>query len=137
MKKRIPISEVMSTNIVTVHEKQSLHEVAQLINEKSIRHVPVMSGNKIVGMLSKTDLDKISFVNTVDGEQLTTLMYDVLTIAQVMTRDVLTIEHKDTIYDAALMLSENEFHALPVLDEDKLVGIVTTTDLVKFLLNLF
>ncbi|MBL6647204.1 MAG: CBS domain-containing protein, partial [Flavobacteriaceae bacterium] len=85
MKKRIPISEVMSTDIVTVHEKQSLHEVAQLINEKSIRHIPVVSGHKIVGMLSKTDLDKISFVNTVDGEQLTTLMYDVLTIAQVMT----------------------------------------------------
>ncbi|MBL6647089.1 MAG: CBS domain-containing protein, partial [Flavobacteriaceae bacterium] len=57
--------------------------------------------------------------------------------AQVMTRDVLTIEHKDTIYDAALMLSENEFHALPVMDEDELVGIVTTTDLVKFLLKLF
>ena len=127
----------MSTDIVTVHEKQSLHEVAQLINEKSIRHVPVVSGNKIVGMLSKTDLDKISFVNTVDGEQLTTLMYDVLTIAQVMNKNVLTIEHKDTIYDAALLLSENEFHALPVMDEDTLVGIVTTTDLIKFLLTLF
>lgn len=127
----------MSTDIVTVHEKQSLHEIAQLINEKSIRHVPVVSGNKIVGMLSKTDLDKISFVNTVDGEQLTTLMYDVLTIAQVMNKNVLTIEHKDTIYDAALLLSENEFHALPVMDEDTLVGIVTTTDLIKFLLTLF
>lgn len=137
MKKRIPISKIMSTDIVTVHEKQSLHEVAQLINEKSIRHVPVVSGNKIVGMLSKTDLDKISFVNTVDGEQLTTLMYDVLTIAQVMNKNVLTIEHKDTIYDAALLLSENEFHALPVMDEDTLVGIVTTTDLIKFLLTLF
>lgn len=137
MKKRIPISEIMSTDIVTVHEKQSLHEVAQLINEKAIRHVPVVSSNKIVGMLSKTDLDKISFVNTVDGEQLTTLMYDVLTIAQVMTRNVLTIEHKDTVYDAALLLSENEFHALPVMDEDTLVGIVTTTDLIKFLLTLF
>jgi len=137
MKKRIPISEVMSTDIVTVHEKQSLHEVAQLINEKSIRHIPVVSGHKIVGMLSKTDLDKISFVNTVDGEQLTTLMYDVLTIAQVMTKNVLTIEHKDTVYDAALLLSKNEFHALPVMDEDELVGIVTTTDLIKFLLTLF
>lgn len=137
MKKRIPISKIMSTDIVTVHEKQSFHEVAQLINEKSIRHVPVVSGNKIVGMLSKTDLDKISFVNTVDGEQLTTLMYDVLTIAQVMNKNVLTIEHKDTIYDAALLLSENEFHALPVMDEDTLVGIVTTTDLIKFLLTLF
>ena len=137
MKKRIPISKIMSTDIVTVHEKQSFHEVAQLINEKSIRHVPVVSGNKIVGMLSKTDLDKISFVNTVDGEQLTTLMYDVLTLAQVMNKNVLTIEHKDTIYDAALLLSENEFHALPVMDEDTLVGIVTTTDLIKFLLTLF
>jgi CBS domain-containing protein len=137
MKKRIPISKIMSTDIVTVYKKQSLHEVAQLINEKSIRHVPVVSGNKIVGMLSKTDLDKISFVNTVDGEQLTTLMYDVLTIAQVMTKNVLTIEHKDTIYDAALLLSKNEFHALHVMDEEELVGIVTTTDLIKFLLTLF
>jgi CBS domain-containing protein len=137
MKKRIPISEIMTTNMVTVHEKQSLLEVAKLINEKSIRHVPVVSGNRIVGMLSKTDLDKISFVNTIDGEQLTTLMYDVLTIKQVMTKDVLTVQHKDTVYDAALLLSENEFHALPVLDETDLVGIVTTKDLIKFLLTLF
>ena len=64
-------------------------------------------------------------------------MYDVLTIEQVMTKDVLTIQHKDTVYDAALLLSENEFHALPVMDEDELVGIVTTTDLIKFLLTLF
>jgi CBS domain-containing protein len=137
MKKRIPISEVMSTDIVTVHEKQSLHEVAKLIEKNSIGHVTVVSGKTIIGMLSKTDLDKISFVNTVDGEQLTTLMYDVLTIAQVMTKNVLTIEHKVTIYDAALLLSENEFHALPVMDEEELVGIVTTTDLIKFLLTLF
>jgi hypothetical protein len=60
-----------------------------------------------------------------------------LAIEQVMTKDVLTIQHKDTVYDAALLLSENEFHALPVMDEDELVGIVTTTDLIKFLLTLF
>lgn len=54
-----------------------------------------------------------------------------------MTKNVLTIQHKDTIYDAALLLSENEFHALPVMDEEELVGIVTTTDLIKFLLTLF
>lgn len=57
--------------------------------------------------------------------------------ALVMTKDVLTIQHKDTVYDAALLLSENEFHALPVMDEDELVGMVTTTDLIKFLLTLF
>ena len=137
MKKRVPISKIMSKRVVSVHKNQSLQQVAKLIRDRPIRHVPVMSGKEIVGMLSKTDLEKISFVNTIDGNKLTTLMYDVLTIEKVMTKDVLTIQHKDTIYDAALLLSENEFHALPVMDEDELVGIVTTTDLIKILLTLF
>jgi CBS domain-containing protein len=137
MKKRVPISKIMTKRVIRVHKNQSLQQVAKLIRDRPIRHVPVMSGKEIVGMLSKTDLEKISFVNTIDGNKLTTLMYDVLTIEQVMTKDVLTIQHKDTVYDAALLLSENEFHALPVMDEDELVGIVTTTDLIKFLLTLF
>lgn len=137
MKKRVPISKIMTKRVISVHKNQSLQQVAKLIRDRPIRHVPVMSGKEIVGMLSKTDLEKISFVNTIDGNKLTTLMYDVLTIEQVMTKDVLTIQHKDTVYDAALLLSENEFHALPVMDEDELVGIVTTTDLIKFLLTLF
>ncbi|NBT43196.1 MAG: CBS domain-containing protein [Alphaproteobacteria bacterium] len=137
MKKRVPISKIMTKRVIRVHKNQSLQQVAKLIRDRPIRHVPVMSGKEIEGMLSKTDLEKISFVNTIDGNKLTTLMYDVLTIEQVMTKDVLTIQHKDTVYDAALLLSENEFHALPVMDEDELVGIVTTTDLIKFLLTLF
>lgn len=137
MKKRVPISKIMTKRVIRVHKNQSLQQVAKLIRDRPIRHVPVMSGKEIVGMLSKTDLEKISFVNTIDGNKLTTLMYDVLTIEQVMTKDVLTIQHKDTVYDAALLLSENEFHALHVMDEDELVGIVTTTDLIKFLLTLF
>ena len=137
MKKRVPISKIMTKRVIRVHKNQSLQQVAKLIRDRPIRHVLVMSGKEIVGMLSKTDLEKISFVNTIDGNKLTTLMYDVLTIEQVMTKDVLTIQHKDTVYDAALLLSENEFHALPVMDEDELVGMVTTTDLIKFLLTLF
>lgn len=137
MKKRVPISKIMTKRVIRVHKNQSLQQVAKLIRDRPIRHVPVMSGKEIVGMLSKTDLEKISFVNTIDGNKLTILMYDVLTIEQVMTKDVLTIQHKDTVYDVALLLSENEFHALPVMDEDELVGIVTTTDLIKFLLTLF
>ena len=137
MKKRVPISKIMTKRVIRVHKNQSLQQVAKLIRDRPIRHVLVMSGKEIVGMLSKTDLEKISFVNTIDGNKLTTLMYDVLTIEQVMTKDVLTIQHKDTVYDAALLLSENEFHALPVMDEDELVGMVTPTDLIKFLLTLF
>ncbi len=135
MKKRTPVSKIMSTDIQSVNLTQSLREVDTVIKDEHIRHVPVVSGEEVIGMLSKTDLQKISFVNTVDGDGLTTAMYDSLSIDQVMTKDVTTVQQDDTILDVATILSKNEFHALPVTDEGKLVGIVTTTDLVKYLID--
>ena len=131
----MPVSKIMSTDILSVNITQSLKEVDAIISDQHIRHVPVVSGDKIIGMLSKTDLQKISFVNTIDGDGLTTAMYDNLSIEQVMTKDITTVEKDDTILDVATILSKNEFHALPVTEEGKLVGIVTTTDLVKFLID--
>lgn len=135
MKKRTPVSKIMSTDILSVNITQSLKDVDAVIKDQHIRHVPVVSGEKVIGMLSKTDLQKISFVNTFDGEGLTTAMYDNLSIEQVMTKDVKTVQKDDTILDVATILSKNEFHALPVTEGEKLVGIVTTTDLVKFLID--
>lgn len=135
MKKRTPVSQIMSTDIFSVNLTQNLREVDSAIKDKHIRHVPVVSGETVIGMLSKTDLQKISFVNTVDGDKLTTAMYDSLTLDQVMTKDVVTVEKDDTILDVATILSKNEFHALPVTAAGKLVGIVTTTDLVKYLID--
>lgn len=135
MKKRTPISKIMSSDIITVNKTQSISEVNNIIKDKNIRHVPVVSGNKIIGMLSKVDLQKISFVNTVDGNELTTAIYDNLNIEQVMTKNVKVVQKKDTIYDVATILSKNEFHSLPVVDNDELVGIVTTTDLIKYLVD--
>lgn len=125
----------MSSDIISVNTTQNIREVEAAIKDRNIRHVPVVSGDKVIGMLSKTDLQKISFVNTVDDNKLTTAMYDALSIDQVMTKDVVTVEKDDTILDVATILSKNEFHALPVTDAGKLVGIVTTTDLVKYLIE--
>lgn len=86
-------------------------------------------------MLSKVDLQKISFVNSYDNDGLTTAMYDNLNIEQVMTKDVKVVQKSDTIYEVATILSKNEFHSLPVVEEEKLVGIVTTTDLIKYLVD--
>ena len=137
MKKRMPVSKIMTTEILSVNITQSLREVDAIIKDQHIRHVPVVSGDKVIGMLSKTDLQKISFVNTIDGDGLTTAMYENLSIDQVMTKDITTVNQDDTILDVATILSKNEFHALPVTDGENLVGIVTTTDLVKFLIDLY
>lgn len=125
----------MSNDIITINKTQSIREVSDIIKDKNIRHVPVVSGEKVIGMLSKVDLQKISFVNTVDGDELTTALYDGLNIEQVMTKDVKVVQKDDTIYDVATILSKNEFHSLPVLENEKLVSIVTTTDLIKYLVD--
>ena len=135
MKKREPISKIMTADVVTVNKTQSLKEVDKILEQKHIRHIPVVSGDEVIGMISRTDLQKISFVNSFDGDNLTTAMYDALTIEQVMTKDLTTVESADTIHDVTVTLSENEFHALPVVDNDKLAGIVTTTDLLKYLVD--
>jgi CBS domain-containing protein len=118
-----------------VNQTNTLYDVKDMLEEEQFHHVPVVSGDKVVGMLSKTDLQKISFINTVDGQGLTTAMYDALTIEQVMTKDVETVQKTDTIHDVAVTLAKNQFHALPVMDGDKLTGIVTTTDLIDYLIE--
>ena len=135
MKKRTPVSKIMTTELMTVNKNNSLREVDQLIKEKHIRHVPVVSGDKLVGMLSKTDLERINFVNDYNGGSVATQMYDALTIEQVMTKNIQTVHKDDTILEVATILSEHEFHALPVLDEEKIVGIVTTKDLLDYLIE--
>lgn len=137
MKKRTPVSKIMSSDIATVSVVQQLSDVDELLRDRNIRHVPVTSGKRVIGMLSRTDLQKISFVNTIDGDEITTAMWENLSIEQVMTTDVRTVQRGDTIMDVAAILAKEEFHALPVLDGDELVGIVTTTDLVQYLLDQF
>jgi CBS domain-containing membrane protein len=135
MKKRTPISKIMSSDIVTVNPTQTLKEVNDLLKDKHVRHVPVVSGKKVIGMLSSTDIQKISFINTVDGDELTTGMFDTLTINQVMSKNLQTMQKEDTIYEAAKMLANKDFRAIPVLEGEDLVGIVTSTDLLKYLVE--
>lgn len=137
MKKRTPVSKIMTTDIVTVNTTQTLIEVDKILTENNIRHIPVVSGKTVIGMLSKIDLQKISFVNTVDGDELTTVIYDELSIEQVMTKNLIVIQKDNTIYDVADILATSEFHSLPVLDGEELVGIVTTTDLIRYLMDLY
>jgi CBS domain-containing membrane protein len=135
MKKRTPISKIMTSDVISVNVTMNLRQVDDMLRDAHIRHVPVVSGKRIIGMLSKSDLQKISFVNTFDGDGLTTALYENLSLEQVMTTNVKTVDVNDTILDVAVILSKNEFHALPVTENGELAGIVTTTDLIKFLID--
>ena len=135
MKKRTPVSDIMSKTLITVNHTNTLRDVAQFIEEKKIHHLPVVSGNKIIGMISKSDMERITFVNDFQGETVSTQLYDALTIEQVMTKNLVLIQKHQTIHEAAVILSENEFHALPVIDGDAIVGIVTSVDILKYFID--
>ena len=62
-------------------------------------------------------------------------MYDMLTIEQVMKTKLISVKPEQSIYDAAEIFATKEFHALPVVDKGVLIGIVTTTDVIRFLLD--
>ncbi|OQD42769.1 CBS domain-containing protein [Croceivirga radicis] len=137
MKKRVPVSEIMTKNVVTLSTTDDLVTAEELFKKNNIRHIPVTEGARIIGMMSYTDLMRISFADAIDEDEqeVDTMVYNMFTIEQVMVKDVVTVQRHTTIRDVALFLSQKEFHALPVVDGDELVGIVTTTDLINYLLQ--
>lgn len=139
MKKRAPISQIMTKDVITLNRSDDLVTAEKLFKSNKIRHIPVVSGKEIKGMLSYTDLLRISFADATyeEDNDVDTVVYNMFTIEQVMAKNLITINSHTSIKKVAEILAEKEFHALPVVDNNELVGIVTTTDLIKFLIDQF
>lgn len=137
MKKNEPISRIMTAQPVTVQVKDRLSEVINIVRKHHFRHVPVVDQGRLVGIISKNDLDRLSFSDYLPNEEdADDAIVEMLSVSQVMTHKPRTVAQSETIYQVAKILSKEEFHALPVVDEKKkLVGIVTTTDVIKYMLE--
>lgn len=137
MKQHVPVSSIMTQNIIKLNLSDDLTKAESLFKEHKIRHIPVVNGSKILGILSYTDLLRISFADAVDEDEdvVDTTVYNMFTLEQVMTKKVVSISPETTIKETAEILASHEFHALPVCTGDLLVGIVTTTDLIRYLIE--
>ncbi|GIW21895.1 MAG: membrane protein [Candidatus Sericytochromatia bacterium] len=135
MKKREPVSKIMSTNLKTVNLTNDLNDVKAIFNEHKVRHIPVVSGNKLIGLISLTDFMRITYNVGEVKDQINQAIFSTLGIKDVMTTDLITVSPNDTIRDVAEILANKEFHALPVVEGDELKGIVSTTDIIKYLLE--
>lgn len=132
------ISKIMTRKLITLKITDDLFKAEKLFKEHHIRHIPVVDNQKhIVGMLSLTDLNRISFLDSYDEDeiQIDNAIYEMLCIEQLMVKSPVKVTSDITIKDAAEILAKNEFHALPVVDNGVLVGIVTTTDLLLYLVS--
>lgn len=125
----------MSTSLQTVQEGEAVSKLRSIFESDSIHHIPVTSGAKLVGIVSWNDYMRISFgeFGNQDGRELDEILDHTYKMNDVMNINPVTIAKSATIRDAARVLGSSNFHALPVVDGDDLVGIVTSTDLIRYL----
>lgn len=137
MERLEPVSKIMTKELVTLTLNDDLYKAEKLFRKHHIRHIPVVNGDKIIGMLSLSDLKRISFLDGYDANEIKidSAIYEMLGIEQIMVKNPVKVKATVSIKSVAEILSKNEFHALPVVENGNLVGIVTTTDLLRYLLN--
>ncbi|MEP2025550.1 MAG: CBS domain-containing protein [Reichenbachiella sp.] len=130
------VSDIMITDLITVTLGDNLKEVANVFDNIKIRHVPVVSGDTLLGMVSKSDVAMMKqFCQVLDsGGRALFEELEVVSVKALMKKPV-TIVPKATVEAAADIFLKNHFHALPVVDGTRLIGIVTSTDLIKHYKN--
>lgn len=132
------VKDLMSKNVLTVSPEDKVDRVFFLFNFENIRHMPVLEKGKLVGILSDRDLKKVlgpakKFLERADGSSVTISARKVRTI---MKRGLVTIGPEQRAADAAAIMAKRKIGALPVLQKDKLVGIITATDILRAFVKL-
>jgi CBS domain-containing protein len=137
MKRNEPVSHIMSTNVVTIHHGDPISKVRKLMNETGVHHIPVVSGENIVGIISWSDILRLSFAEAFNADEraVDATLDHTRKIEDLMKKEPFTIPQDGKIREAAEILARGDFHSLPVVQGRKLVGIVTSTDLIKYLLE--
>ncbi len=132
------VKELMTKKVFTVTPEDKVDKVFMLINFEAIRHIPVMENGEVAGILSDRDLKKIlgpkkQKVVTKDG---TTVMIQARKVRTLMNRNVKTIGPDERASDAAAIMAKRKIGCLPVVKNKKLVGIITSTDILRAFVKL-
>jgi len=118
----------MTREVIAVSPKDSVRDANRILQENRIHHLPVVEAGEIVGIVSDTDYRKwVLREEHVNESGMVSRRTG--TVGEIMTRDVVTMNPWDTIEDALLILHGRRFGALPVVEERKLVGIITKADI--------
>ncbi|MBI3174963.1 MAG: CBS domain-containing protein [Chloroflexi bacterium] len=131
------VGERMSQPVISVSPDTPIHDALAMFKKEHIRRAPVIKDGKMVGIVTETDLLNASPspVSTLSVWEMNYLLSKV-TVKQVMSKKVLTIKRDTPIEEAARIMADNKLGGLPVVDDNKVVGIITETDLFKVFLEL-
>ncbi len=126
----------MKKDLVTVSKDDKMTVAKKILQEKNIRHLPVVDGKKLVGLVTNMDIRKAeaSPATSLEIRELHYLL-DKLTVGEIMTRNVLTISPDISVEEATTLLHDNKIGCLPVVEDGNLVGIITENDVMEMLID--
>jgi acetoin utilization protein AcuB len=132
------VRDIMTPNPFTIDSGKPVYEALLLMYEHDIRRLPVIDSGRLVGIISDRDIKQMmgrpSLAAKKDSQPEAELK---LSVAEVMSHEVVTIEDKEDVREAIELIVENKFSGLPVVDRDqKLVGVVSAIDLLRYALDL-
>lgn len=117
------VSTIMIKNLITLTSESTLAEVSEIFNTRKIHHIPIVDDGVLAGLVTTYDLWRKNILHE---------SYADIKVKDVMSRKLIKLEPDDKIGTAAELFLDNRFHALPVVEGDRLVGIVTTFDILKY-----
>ena len=139
------VQDWMTENLVTLSPEASVAEALTLCRERRIRHIPILEERRLVGIVSDRDLRDAS---PAFGEPERARTLQEIRVAEVMTREVITVDPQDSIENAAQQMYELKIESLPVVTEgavadggpmvgeEEVLGIVTSSDVMRALVTL-
>ncbi len=124
------VRERMIHSVVTVGSKTSIHDALTLMKEKRIRRLPVVRGQTLVGIVTWTDLMRAS-PSPATSLSVWEISYLLMKapVAEVMTKKVITTSPGATIEEVAVQMRQHKIGGLPVVDDGRVVGIITESDI--------
>lgn len=127
-----PVSSIMSTRLITVNPDDNLEKVKTCFEENNIHHLPVVRYKRIIGIISSTDFNHFlrGFTRNEHDSLLESVRLRAWKAEDIMTEGLAKVETTDPIRTALEVFKTNKVHALPVEENNELVGIVTTYDII-------
>jgi acetoin utilization protein AcuB len=124
------VREYMTPNPITIDATTSVVKAQRIMRENGVRHLPVINDDTLVGIVTLSDILEatLSDSNRLDAFEPSYLLA-ALTVEELMTPDPVTILPDDTVLEAADLMFQHDIGSLPVVEDRKIIGIITTTDI--------
>ena len=128
------VSEVMTTDVKTVERNDVMSLAEDLMEMGRIRHLPVLDEDRVVGVVSQRDLFRAAMSSAMGyGQKASHEFLGTVAVKEVMSDELTTVSPGDSVARAAALMLEHKIGCLPVVDDGKLVGLVTESDLLRLI----